>query len=285
MEGIHKNKAAGVHSFTVGKALQYLFIYMLTVIVFLPVLNIFISAFKSNAEILRCTLFPASVNLENFKTVFAHKYLYTGFLNSVVITVCSLLISTTLSAMAAYPLSRNSGRVYGLIYFFFLSAQMIPSVANMLPLYQLLKRLHLMDTRIGMILLFGSKLVMGILLFTSFIKTIPREMTDAAEIDGCNYLQAFFNVVFPMLKPVTVTYIMVSILGIWNNFLWPQLFLTSKEKQTITLVVFSYKSDVYGNNWGAIFALMALSALPPMLFFIINQKYFFENMSVGAIKG
>ncbi|HJA94533.1 MAG TPA: carbohydrate ABC transporter permease [Candidatus Eisenbergiella merdipullorum] len=270
---------------TPGRIAQYIYIYLITIIVLFPVLNIFVSAFKTNTEILRSTMLPAPLYLGNFQKVFQQKYLYSGFLNSIVITVCSLFISTILSMLAAYPLSRNDGRVYKFIYFFFISAQLIPSVTNLIPLYQLLKNLHLMDTRIGMILLYGSQMVMGILLFTSFIKTIPRVMTEAAEIDGCNYLQAFFYVVFPMLKPVTVTYIMVRVLSIWNDFLWPQLFLPSREKQTITLVVFAYQNESAGNDWGAIFALMALSSLPPILFFILNQKYFFENMSLGAIKG
>lgn len=268
---------------TVGRVLQYIFIYGITVIVMLPVLNIFVSAFKTNVEINRSTVFPAGFGFENFVSVLKNDIFYTGMFNSILITGVSLVIATFICAMAAYPLARLKNKVYSFIYYFFLSSMMIPAVANMVPLYTLMKDLGLIDTRIGMILLYSSNVSMGILLFTSFMKTIPYEIEEAAEIDGCGFFQRFWFVVFPLLKPVSVTYIMVSVLGIWNDFLMPQLFLSSRGKQTITLAVFTFKNE-RGSDWGAIFALMSLVVVVPMLLFLCNQKYFFEGMTIGAIK-
>lgn len=273
-----------LHKVTPGLVLQYIFIYGLTLIVLLPVINIFISAFKTNTEIMRSSLLPASWNFDNFKKVFNQKIFYTGFLNSIIITAGSLALSTVLAALASYPLSRSKKKFYTFLYLFFMSANMIPSVSNLIPLYSILRSLNLINTRLGMILIYASNLSMGVLLFTSFYKTIPKELEEAAEIDGCTYLQRFFKVLFPLLKPISITYVMVNILGIWNDFLMPQVFLADRDKQPITLAVYTFTNES-GSDWGAIFALMSMAVLVPMILFITNQKYFFEGMTVGAVKG
>lgn len=273
-----------LHKVTPGLVLQYIFIYGLALIVLLPVVNIFISAFKTNPEIMRSTILPANWNFDNFKKVFDQKIFYTGFLNSIIITAGSLALSTVLAALASYPLARSNRKFYTFLYLFFMSANMIPSVSNLIPLYSILRSLNLINTRLGMILIYASGLSMGILLFTSFYKTIPKELEEAAEIDGCTYLQRFFKVLFPLLKPISITYVMVNILGIWNDFLLPQVFLADRDKQPITLAVYTFSNE-YGSDWGAIFALMSMAVLVPMILFITNQKYFFEGMTVGAVKG
>jgi len=279
-----KQKIKRLHKFTFGRFLQYFFIYLLTLMVLLPVANIFISAFKSNVEISRSNIFPSTLSFKNFITVFKNGVFYTGMYSSLVITACSLAISTFLASMAAYPLSRCKGKVYSFVYYFFLSSMMIPAVSTAIPLYSLLRGINLLNTRLGLILIYSSRVSMGILLFTSFFKTIPHELDEAALIDGCGYFKAFFRIILPTAKPVCISYIMVNILGIWNDFLLPQLFLSQKAKQPITLAVYSF-SNMYGSDWGAIFALMALAALAPMILFLCGQRYFFEGMVAGAVKG
>jgi len=268
---------------TPGRLMQYVVIYALSAMVSLPVLNIFISAFKSNVDINRSLPFPSAFQLGNFTSVLRSDIFYSGMFNSVLITAGALLISSVLCAMAAYPLARNKQKAYTAVYMLFLSAMMIPTVANLVPIYSLMKNLGLLNNRFGMILMYAGSVSMGILLFTSFIKTVPEEIERAAEIDGCNYFQRFWLVTLPLLKPVTLAYIMISILNIWNDFLLPMLFLQERGKQTITLAVYTFKNE-RGSDWGAIFALMSLAALGPMILFITNQKYFFEGMTIGAVK-
>lgn len=279
-----KNQSRKFGKMSLGRILQYVYIYFLTILVLFPVINIFVSAFKTNKEIMRCNIFPVHLQFQNFAKVMKQDIFYSGLFNSIVITAGALALSTILAALASYPLSKNKQKKYLFIYMFFLSANMIPAVANLIPLYTIMSKLHLINTRMGMILLYASRLSMGVLLFTSFFKTIPNDMAEAAEMDGCNYIQAFFRVLFPMLKPVSITYIMINILGIWNDFLLPQLFLSQKSKQPITLAVYTFSNE-NGSDWGAIFALMSLAVLIPMFLFIFNQKYFFKGMAVGAVKG
>ena len=267
----------------IGRILQYIYIYVLCIIVLLPVLNIFLSAFKKNVEINRSAIFPSALLFENFTAVLKSDIFYSGMLNTIIITGGALILSVMICTMAAYPLARNRQVIYTIVYFIFLSAMMIPSVANMVPLFSLMRQLGLLNSRIGMILLYASNVSMGILLFTSFMKNIPIEIEKAAEIDGCNYFQTFWHITLPLMKPVWISYIMIQILGIWNDFLLPQLFLSERSKQTITLAVFTFRNE-RGSDWGAIFALMSLVVIVPMVLFILNQKYFLKGMVAGGIK-
>ena len=267
----------------IARVIQHIYIYILTVIVLLPVLNIFISAFKNNKEISRSAILPAVLQFENFAKVLKSDIFYTGMVNTILITGGALTLSVIICTMAAYALARNKQKIYTVIYFIFMSAMMIPSVANMVPIFSIMRQLNLLNTRIGMILLYAGNTSMGILLFTSFMKNIPVEIEEAAEIDGCNFFQVFWNITLPMMKPVWLSYIMIQILGIWNDFLLPQLLLNERSKQTITLAVFTFKNE-RGSDWGVIFALMSLVALVPMILFLVNQKYVMKGMAAGAVK-
>jgi raffinose/stachyose/melibiose transport system permease protein len=125
---------------------------------------------------------------------------------------------------------------------------------------------------------------MGILLYTGFIKNIPKELDEAATIDGCNYFQKFWLIIFPLLKPVTITYAVISSITVWNDFLIPMLFLRSQYKKTITLAVYSY-SSAHGTEWGAIYAMLTIAIIPLIIFFIFTQKYFYKGLTAGALKG
>ena len=268
---------------TPGRVLQYVFIYGLTLIVMMPVLNIFVSAFKTNVEINRCNILPGRLNFDNFVSVLKNDIFYSGMYNTILITTGSLSLSLLICSMAAYPLARNREKAYSVVYYFFLSSMMIPAVANLVPLFTLMRTLGLLNNPLGMILLYASGVSMGILLFTSFIKTIPFEIEESAEIDGCGFAARFWYVALPLLKPVSVAFVMIQILGIWNDFLLPQLFLSDRSKQTITVAVNTFKNE-RGSDWGAIFALMTLVVVIPMALFFTNQKSFYEGVAIGAVK-
>lgn len=269
----------------IGKAVQYIILYTLAALVMLPLINIILSCLKSNADISRVQLLPTSLNFENFTTVFKAGVLVPGFTNSIIITGVSLFFAVLVCALAAHPLARRKEKVYSFIYLFFLSSMMIPAAANLVPVYKILNGLGLINTRTGMVLIYiAGSIPMGILLYSGFIKTIPRELEEAANIDGCNYFQSFMTTVLPLLKPVTVAFIVISILGIWNDFMMPMLLLQSKEKQTITLAVYTFQHEKE-TDWGAVYALMTIAVLPPILLFLLGQKHFYKGMTLGAVKG
>lgn len=124
---------------------------------------------------------------------------------------------------------------------------------------------------------------MGIMLYTGFIKGISRSLDESASIDGCGRLRIFALIILPLLKPVTVTYMVISSISIWNDFLMPLLFIRTASKKTITLAVYSFMSE-YVNDWGAVYALLTIAFLIPVAFFLYNQKHFYGGMTDGSVK-
>ncbi|MDD3363133.1 MAG: carbohydrate ABC transporter permease [Hespellia sp.] len=167
----------------------------------------------------------------------------------------------------------------------FLSAMMIPVVANLPAIYSIILKFNLKDTRTSLILIYAAtQIPMGILLMTGFIKGIPVELDEAAIIDGCGYLKRFRCIIFPLLKPVVVTYALTSLVTVWNDFLMPLMMISSEDKKPITLAVYSFVNE-HQTDYGAIFAMLVIAMVPPILLFITLQKHFYEGLSAGAVKG
>lgn len=266
------------------RIMQYAVLYMATVVILIPVLNIILSSFKTNEEINRVFTLPSSLQFGNYARVFDSSFVLMNIFNSVAITGITILISIYLTSMAAYSLGRRNEPFFHFIYFLFISASMIPIAANLVPLYVLINKLRLVDTRTAVVLIsISSAIPMGILLYTGFIKGISRSLDESASIDGCGRLNIFLKIIFPLLRPVTVTYAVISSINVWNDFLMPLLFIRSPSKKTITLAVYSFMSE-YVNDWGAVYALLTIAFLIPVAFFIYNQKHFYGGITDGAVK-
>ncbi len=266
------------------RKLQYSIVYVAVAIISIPVLNILLSSFKTNEEINRVFTLPSSFNFGNYARVFESSAVMLNIANSFLITGSTILIAVYVTSMASYSLARRKEVFFQVLYFVFISASMIPIAANLVPLYVLINKLGLVDTRTSLILISAaSSIPMGILLYTGFIKGITRSLEESASLDGCGKFNIFRKIIFPILRPVTVTYIVISSINVWNDFLMPLLFIRTESKKTITLAVYSFMSE-YVNDWGAIYALLTIAFIIPVVFFILNQKHFYGGVTDGAIK-
>jgi raffinose/stachyose/melibiose transport system permease protein len=266
------------------RKLQYFILYMAFAIISIPVLNIILSSFKTNEEINRVFTLPSSFNFSNYARVFESSSVLMNIANSFFITGSTILIAVYVTSMASYTLARRKEAFFQILYFVFISASMIPIAANLVPLYVLINKLGLVDTRTSIILIsIASAIPMGVLLYTGFIKGITRSLEESASIDGCGRFNVFIKIIFPLLRPITVTYIVISSISVWNDFLMPLLFIRTESKKTITLAVYSFMSE-YVNDWGAIYALLTIAFIIPVVFFILNQKHFYGGVTDGAIK-
>lgn len=264
---------------------QYIFVYFCTLIVLIPILYMILSAFKTPAEVNKIVSLPSGFYLENFKTVFENSIAVRSFFNSVVISAATIIIDIMVCSLASYAIGRRKDRYFSFLYLLFLSAMMIPAVANLPAIYNIILRFHLKDTRTSLVLIYAAtQIPMGILLFTGFVKGIPKDLDEAAIIDGCGYLKRFQAIVFPLLKPVVVTYALTSLVTVWNDFLMPLMMISSEKKKPITLAVYSFVNE-HQTNYGAIFAMLVTAMLPPIILFSISQKHFYEGMAAGAVKG
>lgn len=265
--------------------LKYFIVYAGIIVVLIPIVNILLSGFKTTGEINRVISMPSGLYLGNYKKVFFNPYVMGSFINSIIITGVTIIIDTLLCSLAAYALARRKEKLFSFLYYFFLSAMMIPAVANLSTLYSIILNMGLKDTRTALVLIYAAAQVpMGILLYTGFVKTIPRQLDEAAIIDGCNYFQTFFKVIIPLLKPVTASYAVITVIYVWNDFLMPLMIINSQEKKPLTLEVYSFVSE-HAADYGAIYAMLIVAMILPVVLFLSLQKYFYKGITMGAVKG
>jgi len=261
-------------------------ILIFAILFFFPIFFNLMSAFKSNGEIMRNALsLPTSLYLENFKYLLTETEFPRAILNSLILTVVSIVMQILIIPMAGYAIERRNAKWTNFVFLYFLAGMMIPFQAYMIPLFKELKMLGLYGSLAGPILVYiAGAIGFGCLLYTSFVKGIPKEIEEAAEIDGCSRYSIFWRIVFPLLGPVTASMIILNGLGIWNDFLMPMLVLPSGEPKTMVVEIYRYIGE-FSSRWDMIFAGTALSVVPVLIVFVALQRYFVKGISAGATKG
>lgn len=269
-----------------GEVLLFLFTLIVGIVFFFPIFFNLMSAFKSNAEIMRDALaFPKGLYLESFKYLLTETEYPRAILNSLILTVVSIGMQVLVIPMAGYAIERRNAKWTNFIFLYFLAGMMIPFQAYMIPLFKELRMLGLYGSLAGPILVYIAGAVgFGCLLYTSFVKGIPKEIEEAAEIDGCSRYGIFWRIVFPLLGPVTASMVVLNGLGIWNDFLMPMLVLPSGEPKTMVVEIYRYIGE-FSSRWDMIFAGTAMSVVPVLIAFIFLQKYFVKGIASGATKG
>ena len=226
---------------------------------------------------------PERFAWENFQKAWEGAKLWRAVLNSLLLTTAALFSIIVLSASAAYPIARRTR--WNPVLLFFLAGIMIPFQLAMLPLYRLMKGLHLINTYQGVILIYiAVSLPMAIFLYSGFIKGINSELEDAALVDGAGPFRMFWQILFPLLKPVTSTVIIMNIMSLWNDFFIVLLYLPKKEMRTLQLAIFSFVGQ-YNSDLNLVMAAVILSITPMVLVFLLLQKQFISGLAGGAVKG
>ena len=251
-----------------------------------PFYIMLVYAFKSRREIMLTGLaFPKSLYLENFVNAIKTTNLGRAFINTIISTIVSVFISIIASSMAAYIISRKNTPFYNGIYFMFLAAIILPFQVIMLPMYRVLYGIGLMNSLPGyMLAKSGLDLGINVFLITSFVKTVPREMDDAAWVDGAGKTYTFWRIIFPLMKPIIMTVIVLNALSLWNDLLAAQIILQSNRLRTLTLEQYSFISQ-FSTDLGKAFAAFLISIIPIVTLYFCLQKYIISGIVAGAIKG
>lgn len=254
------------------------------VIIIVPLAIMVSGAVKSPAEMAANPFgWPQKFQWQTFSRAWTEANLTRGMRNSLVLTSASLALLVFFGAPAAYPLARRTR--WTPLFYFFLSGIMVPFQLAMLPLYRLMKELSLINTHAGVIFIYTAvSLPMVVFLYTGFIKGINRELEDAAMVDGAGKFRIFWQIIFPLLRPVTSTVIIMNIISLWNDFFIVLLFLPKKEMRTLQLAIFTFVGQ-YNSKLNLVMAAVILSILPMIAVFLLLQKHFIKGMAGGAIKG
>jgi len=249
-----------------------------------PVAVILVNSLKTAADSATMTLaFPAAPQWGNFAVVVEKGKLAATFLNSFLYASASSLAIVFFASAASFVLARRNDGVSNLLYYFMVLGTALP--VNYIALMRVMKALHLINTAQGIILIYIA-IGIPISLFISFgyISTIPRELDEAAVIDGCSPLQLFFTIIAPMMLPVGVTVFVLNFMSTWNDFIMPLYFLNATARWPMTLAVYNF-FGMFQTSWNLVSADIVLTSLPVLLVFLFGQKYIVGGLTSGAIKG
>lgn len=284
MAGMKRKKEVNSVLFHVGACvLGFFMIY--------PLLWMVASSFKSNDTMFQdaYSLIPKSWDIvANYTSGFAGVGgvpFTTFFWNTVFVTVVGMVGCVTISLFAAYAFTRIKFKGSNFWFGCVMMTMMIPPQVMVVPQYIILKKLNLIDTRIALILpwFFGGAFF--IFLMVQFFRGIPKELDEAAEIDGCGRIKTLFLVLVPVVKPSLITASIFAFYWIWQDFFQPLIFMSSTNKFTISLALNMYLDPNSYNNYGGLFAMSVISLLPVIIFFIIFQRYLVDGIAMDGIKG
>ena len=262
-----------------------------TAVVFIPYLLVVLTSFKSNREagLFRLTLPTEWHIVDNYKTVFEKGDIPLGFFNSIVITGISVAIILLASMLLSYyisragKVSRKHGKFTGWLYIFIVIGMTAP--ISLVTTYQLLTRLDLIGSKLGVIFIYcGMMIPFATFIFVGFFKTIPRELDEAASIDGCGSVRLFFLIIMPLLKPVTFTCFILVFMAVWNDAQIILFFLGDSSDWTMPLTIYKF-FGYYRADWNLIFGSVFLTTLPVLIVYLFGQRYIIDGMIAGSVKG
>lgn len=273
---------------TFFSALKYVLLVLAFIIFTGPFLLIIINSFKTNGEILENPFaLPHSINFKHFADVFKKMDFAVTFLNSLTITAFSVVLIILFSSMAAYYIVRRNTRFNKILFLVLVVSMIVPFQSLMIPLMYIYgAKLDLLgNISIPLLIIFyaGFGSTLSVFVYSGFIKAIPIEIEEASFIDGCTRKQTFFLIVFPILKPITVTILILNTMWIWNDYLLPSLVLTKKNLYTMPIKMKLF-NGTYMNDWESLIPALLLTILPILIVYFCAQKHIIKGVMQGSIK-
>ncbi|MVB12294.1 L-arabinose transport system permease protein AraQ [Caprobacter fermentans] len=252
-----------------------------------PLLIMVFGSFKSYSEIMSQVLdVPQRFSLDNFRNVFTSMNYPKSLWNTLLVTTIGVAGIVVISSLAGYKLSRVKTRYSYILFLFCIMPMMIPFQSFMITLVKLAKQLGLLGNLYGLgVIYWGLGAPLSIFLYHGFVKGIPHELEECAMLDGCSSLRMFISVIFPMLRPVTASVVVVNAMWIWNDFLLPLLTISNNDSiKTLQLAAYGFMGQ-YKMEWQNIMAGAIMIIIPALIVYLIFQKNIVKGMVAGAVKG
>lgn len=273
--------------FPVKQFFRYLVLAVMTVIMLYPLFLMFnISMMSYQQYLVDANQFVpiAQWNLKNYAAVWVKLDVFRKLTNSVVYSLSSTLISCAVSVLAAFPISRNHFKSSGKVYGFILTSMFLPG-SLVATIFLMKNVLFLYGSPMSLIVMWGlGGLQMNIFMMVGFIKQLPKDLDEAAWIDGCGYWRYIFQCAVPLMLPIVATVFTFKIIGCWNDFLTPYIYLSDAEARPIATGLFYFKGE-YSSRWNELSAAIVIVCLPMVILYVFMQKFIIEGMTSGALKG
>ncbi|MBP1976647.1 carbohydrate ABC transporter permease [Cohnella thailandensis] len=266
------------------QSLKYVLLALYSVTTIFPFLWVFLSSFKTNSEIYSSPFaLPKTWQFENYSKAWTSGNIGTNFFNSFYITIVSVALILLFGAMASYILARVYPSLA--LYTFFGLGIMIPGQTILIPTFSILKELHLVNNHTGLILMYVvSSLSLTIFVLVSFMKTLPKELEEAAIVDGAGRYRTFFSIILPLSTPGLATVGILAVLSVWNEYLFAYVLISDPVLKTLTQGIYGMKGE-YMTDYGPMTAGLAITMIPVVILYIIFQNKVVAGMTAGAVKG
>lgn len=271
----------------IGDTILFIILLLIAVTQVFPLYWLFTFSLKDNVEIFGANILglPKIWRWENYTTALTDGGILKYFLNSVLYSAVTVIVSGILAAMTAYAITRMKWKLNKVVMTIFTIGIMIPTQATLLPLFQILNKVGLKGGYLGLMLPYiAFAIPMSIMILSGFYRGIPREIEEAAYIDGCGVFRTFIAIIFPIIKPALATASIFSFLGTWNELIFANTLIDSQAYRTLPVGIMSFAGQ-YSTDWGLIGAGMVIATLPTILIYFLLSKQVQESLIVGAVKG
>ncbi|OGO28736.1 MAG: hypothetical protein A2W33_01100 [Chloroflexi bacterium RBG_16_52_11] len=268
-----------------GLSMRQVTVIIATILSLFPIYFMAVSAFKTRSEYIANKWgLPQSLILTNFDTALAGEKFFIRFANSTILTVGSVCVSLLIACLAAYAFARMEFPGKRTLFNMIIALMVVPPVVMLIPLFVFMVRWHLINTYIGTILIYtGLLLPFSVFLMTNFFRAIPREIIEAARMDGCSHLGVFWQIMMPLAAPAVVTLVVVNSLWVWNELLIALVFMQKDELKTLMVGISSLQSRNYVDI-PATMAGLLIATIPIVIVYIFGQRYFIRGLTSGAVK-
>lgn len=258
----------------------------LSITVIYPFVMIVIISFRENADFMNNPLrLPQKWVFENYTAVFEKADIVGGLRNSLIITFVSVCLQILLGSLTAYALSKMNFKKSKLFSALFLAPMVFPIYTVIIPLYMMFKQMHLLNNYGGLIIVYAaSGLPLVIFILTSFMKTIPFQISESAFVEGASHLRVYFKIILPLIKPAIATTFIISGLSIWNDFFLPLLMISNDKLATLPLKVFLFAGQ-YTTYWTNISAVIVILVIPILTIYLFLQSQIISGVVAGSVKG
>ncbi|MBT2657150.1 carbohydrate ABC transporter permease [Bacillus sp. ISL-18] len=271
----------------IGYGILYFILGIIAIIQIYPLIWLFLFSLKTNQEVFGMSPFslPQHPQWGNYLKAWTAGHIDAYFLNSVIYTVIAVVLTVILASFVTFAITRMQWKLSGLVLGLFMAGYMIPLHSTLIPLFNTFKSVHLIDNPISVILSYVAfNLPITIMILSGFYKSLPREVEEAAVIDGCSIHRIFFQITLPMTVPVLSTTVIINMIYNWNEFVFVNTFLSSDKWKTITVGVNNFVGQ-YLTDWGAIGATLMISIIPVLIAFFVLSDRIVEGIAAGSVKG
>lgn len=256
----------------------------LALLILIPFLMILVNSFKGIRE---SALFALSIptvwQFDNYKEVFNQGHIMRGFSNSLLISGLTVVCVNVFASMAAFIIQRRDSKFLRGSYYMFIMGLIVP--VSIIPTIKLMGDLHIKGTYFSLIMYYTAVLLpFSVFLLVGFMKSIPRELDEAALLEGCGYFRLYAQIILPLLMTVLVTVTIVVMVSVWNDFFGPFYLMTDSTKWTLVLSIFNFVT-MFSTNWGVVFAFMVIVVAPILLIYLLLQRYIIDGLTAGSMKG